>query len=336
MEIQTIISMDTVLNADCIDFCPISPYQHLFVVGTYQYEKKEEESRFGKLYLLKEQDSILTKLDQKEMPGILDIRWCNHKIQEKIILGLVNAEGMFIIYSLDENKMCLNEINKVKVCSDISLYFDWSTRLKINSTPSISVSDSKGFVTLYSCNERDIDEVHKFKAHHYEAWVTTFNYWNPYIIYSGGDDCKFLSFDIRSNQKVFEIDSHTAGVTSIQSCLWKEEVLFSGCYNGDLNIWDSRNLKSPIFNINLEGGVWRLRSEPYHKPLIVASCMHNGFKLLEFDLENKPTVIGNYLEHKSLAYGADWSWVKRENESKYRIGSVSFYDHLMCLWDFNY
>lgn len=46
-----------------------------------------------------------------------------------------------------------------------------------------------------------------------------------------------------------------------------------------------------------------------------------------FLLDDQP-IIAQYTEHKSLAYGSDWS----HGEELGLIASCSFYDHLLHLW----
>lgn len=68
--------------------------------------------------------------------------------------------------------------------------------------------------------------------------------------------------------------------------------------------------------------------------------MHDGFKIVSFDLDSSidqlPTGSGakftrRFDEHKSLAYGADWSYAPSGSRGTI-IGSCSFYDHTLHLW----
>lgn len=345
MEIETKACTNTFYNADCIDFCPIEPYQNLFVVGNYELVNKEENvrisedpvinenksERLGRLYLYSWENEVLKTLQGINMPGILDIRWCTHSVKDKIILGLVNAAGKLIIFSLEDGS-CLKNLCEVVVTSGLALYLDWSTLINPCNSPLITVSDSKGYFYVYSLQDMNLKLLSKTKAHSYEAWITSFNYFNNNVVYTGADDCRFIGHDIRGRNTTFVSREHTAGVTSIQNSLWKDSLLFSGCYNGDLNSWDVRKMKFPVQKTNLGGGVWRLRCEPHQEPLMLASAMHNGFQVLEIDSCDISKTICNYSKHESLAYGADWS--KATGSSNYLVGSVSFYDKLLTLWEF--
>ena len=63
--------------------------------------------------------------------------------------------------------------------------------------------------------------------------------------------------------------------------------------------------------------------------------MHNGFKVLEVDsIKSQGTILAEYNEHESLAYGADWVDCFSESESGesdfggwHTAASCSFYDH---------
>lgn len=76
---------------------------------------------------------------------------------------------------------------------------------------------------------------------------------------------------------------------------------------------------------------------------LLVACMHDGFKVVRFAtsgmqdplfMRNDPTweVIKRFDEHKSLAYGADWSFASSEDAGKTIVGSCSFYDHILHIW----
>jgi diphthamide biosynthesis protein 7 len=68
--------------------------------------------------------------------------------------------------------------------------------------------------------------------------------------------------------------------------------------------------------------------------------MHDGFKVVDFDLDlssgypaagRDAEVTKRFDEHKSLAYGVDWSYAP-SGSSDTIVGSCSFYDHTLHLW----
>ena len=61
MKSQTIFTFDTKLSADSVEWCPHSGCENLLALGTYQVDKKDNESfddsqRHGRLYLIKEEN----------------------------------------------------------------------------------------------------------------------------------------------------------------------------------------------------------------------------------------------------------------------------------------
>lgn len=70
--------------------------------------------------------------------------------------------------------------------------------------------------------------------------------------------------------------------------------------------------------------MWRLK---WHGELVLAACMHRGFVIVKIDGE-EVEVVEEYVQHESLAYGADWyrgegSWV----------ATCSFYDKALHVWE---
>ena len=61
MKSQTIFTFDTKLSADSVEWCPHSGCENLLALGTYQVDKKDNESfddsqRHGRLYMIKEEN----------------------------------------------------------------------------------------------------------------------------------------------------------------------------------------------------------------------------------------------------------------------------------------
>lgn len=67
--------------------------------------------------------------------------------------------------------------------------------------------------------------------------------------------------------------------------------------------------------------------------------MHDGFKIVQFDVggllngnpRSEGEVMKSFNEHKSLAYGADWSFGDNQ-DGQTLIASCSFYDHALHVW----
>lgn len=237
---QTLHVWDTEYSADSVEWCPVAPYQNIFVCGTYQLvqtentevnkqdcdeplikQERSEEStvsnpcnRLGRLYLFAI-DSLkgLCLLQTLEMSAVLDCKWCHCKIYGKILLAIANAVGDVLLYEMQTNEAVLEEhnIKNVKesepyltcslslLCScavaqdvnseTLALSLDWSTgRAKfedVQNNPLISVSDSKGNISLLMLNGLMLEKRECWKAHGFEAWITAFDYWNSSVVYTG-------------------------------------------------------------------------------------------------------------------------------------------------------
>ena len=77
----------------------------------------------------------------------------------------------------------------------------------------------------------------------------------------------------------------------------------------------------------------------------MASCMHAGSRVVRLESPGSSaegssgewafSVLAKFEEHKSMNYGSDVQPVKRGQEGGQRtIVSTSFYDKLMCVWQF--
>ncbi|XP_076293228.1 diphthine methyltransferase [Lasioglossum baleicum] len=350
-------SFDTELSADSVEWCPSDSHKNIFVCGTYQLIKDNElkvdiakTKRFGRIYMFKvDGEGHLTLLQKLEVPAVLDMKWA-HTWRNRILLGVVNSLGYLQIYQMTTNKEKenLELLMEKKVADDeevLALSLDWcSGRWSHDneSNLSIVVSDSKGSLTLFEINENELICINSWHAHEFEAWITAFDYWDTNVIYSGGDDSKFRRFDIRIGTNPTAISKvHEAGVTSLHSNATREHLLASGSYDESLRLWDTRNWKTPVSRTDLGGGVWRLKWDPFARKYLLAACMLGGFRIVDCENTEAPHVIGEYNEHKSLAYGCDWSFLNSAEVPKRAlnketcdvclIGTCSFYDHLLKL-----
>lgn len=75
--------------------------------------------------------------------------------------------------------------------------------------------------------------------------------------------------------------------------------------------------------------------------LLLASCMHAGSRIVKLIREEggddwKFEVLARFEEHRSMNYGSDVQPGGAEEGArrKKRIVSTSFYDKLLCLWEF--
>ncbi|XP_078691350.1 diphthine methyltransferase-like isoform X1 [Branchiostoma floridae x Branchiostoma belcheri] len=370
--------LDTEYSADSVEWCPVPGYQDVMVCGTYQLAQQEAQSsspddpgatcvpqtRLGRLlcYNLLTEDAIcLSEFQRTDLAAILDMKWCHSLLKEYPGLGIADAKGNLNVWTLQSRQdskdddaglsRSLTRQCEVQIVEEgLVLSLDWSTGRQQSSEPAVISSDSQGQLTLCQVppTATGINIVSQWKAHDFEAWICAFNYWEPTTVYSGGDDCKLKGWDTRTpcTHPTFVSKAHDMGVVSIHSNCHQEHRLATGSYDEHVLLWDTRNMRGPVADVHVGGGVWRLKWHHVNKDLLLAACMHNGFHILNLSKltadGDDPSVVASYMEHQSLAYGVDWcrqtiSSAQMSTPSatpgKPLLASCSFYDHSLQLWE---
>ncbi|KAL4240914.1 Diphthine methyltransferase [Mactra antiquata] len=358
-------TIDTLYSADSIEWCPIPGFEDIMLCGTYQLEESKDDAktdgspqvRVGRLYMykLENQSTSTPKLKlctSLDMPGILDIKWSYQTINGRPYFGVVNSVGqikVFVVKNEDMVVMVTEEQLDVVNDDGLGLSLEWNNMLNTSDETSVISSDSKGGIHVHKFCEGCLKEITSWKAHDFEAWIAAYNQWDINTVYTGGDDCRLKGWDLRMDPKspVFTSKRHTMGVCSIQSNPVKEYQLATGSYDENMLLWDSRKMKHPITELNLGGGIWRIKWEPKTADYILTATMYNGFHIVDISNNDDLKICCHFKEHESIAYGADWC---RSSQSKvqssadvseldcesktteYIIGTCSFYDHLCKLW----
>ncbi|XP_026725347.1 diphthine methyltransferase isoform X1 [Trichoplusia ni] len=330
---QNKLRWDTGYSADSVEWCPVEPHRAVLVCGTYQLEKSAEQetnatkqTRLGRIYLftINKDTTELVPIHSVDTSGILDQKWCYHAIQDYPTLAVVTSVGTLQLYRLtNENGSLELKLWLEHVIGDdvLALSVDWSTNKSCEAGEHcLVVSDSAGSVHVLKIAENGLKVIGSWKSHGFEAWIAAFNYWNPDVFYSGGDDCLFKSYDVRVPEISTAVNKrHEAGVTSIRSHVDVEYQLLTGSYDEKVRLWDTRSLKSSVEEIDVNGGVWRLKWHPYRQNIVLAACMYGGFRVLR--VEGQMEILSEYLQHESIAYGADWKF-----ETDALVATCSFYD----------
>ena len=338
-KIQTLQTIDTEYSADSIEWCPHPNFNNFFVCGTYQLEENKNENiavtppckRKGRIYLYKF-DPItesLNELERLETAAILDMKWLNSNGIILPLLATADALGKVKVYQLNEEKLKFLYAYDIDKKSEniLALSLDWH-----HGSNRVLVSDSKGEINLLDwTNESTLTYERNWSAHNFEAWICSFDKWNENRFYTGGDDTFLNSYDVRMDTKILLNKSHMAGVTCLLSHPQQEHILLTGSYDENLRIFDTRSLKQPIGEINLGGGIWRLKSHPLHHNLILTACMYHNFSVVDLADLISPNLVGEYFEHKSICYGADWCLNVDKNENPLYMATCSFYDHKLCV-----
>ncbi|KAJ3187036.1 Diphthine methyltransferase [Gaertneriomyces sp. JEL0708] len=373
MGIQTHARIDTLYSADAVEFCPIGGFHDVVAVGTYQVLKDGSlwapeapettledhnsdpddikstptTSRLGRILMFEVCDSqgavSVKETSRLETGAILDLKWSHHLIGDLPCLGAVDALGQTRLYTLDNSKglqqLAQYSNEKLEV---LSLSLDWSNRLGSNEVD-IVISESDGNVALLSVANGSLTKKTEWHAHGFEAWIAAFDYWRTSTVYTGADDCTMKGWDLRigTSSPIFTSKWHQAGVCSIQSNPHQEHIFASGSYDENVGIWDNRNMRRPLTDFPTGGGVWRLKWHPTAPHTLLAACMHNGFHILHCDTAASTLECRqSYMDHTSLAYGADWSYDKsycqftRDGDLERAVlGTCSFYDHAFHVWE---
>ncbi|KAI1135442.1 hypothetical protein F5Y05DRAFT_394442 [Hypoxylon sp. FL0543] len=193
-----------------------------------------------------------------------------------------------------------------------------------------------------------------------------------FTVFSGGDDsklfattCAYRTDSIDGEDDLIEtpyptalFKGHEAGVTAILPLNLQlaslDSVVITGSYDDHIRVYaiNEQNAlpQRPrlLAERNLEGGVWRLKliklEEDASKSskwtaLILASCMHAGSRILEIKGDTitescEIEIRGRFEEHKSMNYGSDFQPGSEVEGRKVRCLSTSFYDRLLCLWEY--
>jgi diphthine methyl ester acylhydrolase len=140
-----------------------------------------------------------------------------------------------------------------------------------------------------------------------------------------------------------------AGVTCIQSHPNIEHLVAVGSYDNAVRLFDARKPLTPLIQTDVGGGAWRVKWHPSPSRVhdLLVAAMHDGFKIVSFRFRDIGNISGSpssgivenseirkrYDEHRSLAYGGDWSYQTLHDQAgQTLIASASFYDHALHLW----
>lgn len=194
---------------------------------------------------------------------------------------------------------------------------------------------------------------------------------NAFVLFSGGDDSTLRSqtcifrdepgpsptrHTIDVSLPPSRLRGHDAGVTAILPLPLKygsTSLVVTGSYDDHIRLFSisSANIHTPLRAQNLAeshlgGGVWRLKlidldetaTDDYRwRARIFASCMHAGARIVELVENNEGEyrfrTLSRFEEHQSMNYGSDFMPCLTER-NKLSVVSTSFYDKLMCLWEF--
>ncbi|KAL7932414.1 hypothetical protein V8C35DRAFT_307001 [Trichoderma chlorosporum] len=149
---------------------------------------------------------------------------------------------------------------------------------------------------------------------------------------------------------------HDAGVTAILPLSLPTQdggrIVVTGSYDDHLRVFAIHDLHLShgmkrvqlLADANLGGGVWRLKLVDIQtaggstRIRILASCMYAGARLVEIVTGGDGQgwaceVLARFEEHKSMNYASD-ILASPVADGRARVVSTSFYDKLLCLWEY--
>ncbi|KLO14448.1 WD40 repeat-like protein [Schizopora paradoxa] len=352
------MKLDTTWPADSVEFCPHPKASNIVVCGTYflcdthpevpssdvdgePAVSSSPQRRRGKCIVLDVSNSSTQPQikEELEFSAVPDMKWSYHHTEKETHLAIAESEGRIVVarWNIDSSRMEILQRIESSDPGTLCLSLDWSNRVNKEIGRLItSRSDGSVQVLQYS-DSGDLVPQDAWHAHDFESWIAAWDYWDTNVCYSGGDDLALKGWDIRasSKQPTFINKRFGGGVTTIQSNPHYENVLAVGSYDESVRVFDTRNLRSPISETPVGGGVWRVKWHPSssRRTDLLTACMHDGFKVVHFsdDWASSDT-IKHFEEHTSLAYGVDWYHGALDNDGRTLVASCSFYDHVLHTW----
>lgn len=235
-----------------------------------------------------------------ECPAILDLRW-NRDVQRPILIT-ADAQGNLTTYQLINHSQhqlepdlpprleLIQSLPLARSSGILSLSLDVSDQKFRTSNPKVVSSLSNGEIVLLDLHQSptmttqpDLLELDRWLGHEFEPWCCGFDYWQPAHILTGGDDCQLKMWDSRHSfaQPVMINKQFEGGVTAVRSHHLKEHIFAVGSYDSGLRIFDKRNIRRPLINKSVGGGIWRLKWHEVEAEKLLLATMHDGFKVVE-------------------------------------------------------
>ena len=310
-----------------------------------------------------------------DVPGILDMKFNPELVGNHHVLAAALSDGTLTMLPLDLSDLTVNvwknsERLLIDSESTICLSVDWSNQMNPDPNPLIAVSLSNGEMSVCGHRDGSLCTLHKWKAHTLpyvntpaEVWITSFDPNDNNCVFSGGDDGLLKQWDLRMvNEFASPVSVNRdaeAGVTSMCWNKYRSEYMTVGSYDGHVRLYDKRAMRHAVQDMDVENnaGIWRIkykhncnyyldRANGTHwnntstQNELLLAAMRAGFLVVDLDDINGSgfTKKVEYLKQggEALAYGVDYIYVDAEDKKEGFVGSCSFYNHLMHVWDYHY
>lgn len=335
MQTKRHASLDTGLGADSITLLDDITKQddtssQRAIIGTYALQEDTNAAvREGQLLQVRAArngESCTLELETvvRGLPGVLDVGM-DHTEQ---LLYVACAEDGLFAFDASQGAVCKRRKVREGNCDErIVLAVDVDRDEEGEGSCLVGESDSEGGIALHRIGERGWEKVERWDAHKEEAWSVSVDA-SGRGVYSGGDDGSLVCNGIGEGERFRLRDAHAGvGVTCVRrEGEWR---LWSGGYDDTVRIWDIRAMRRSVMELEVGGGVWRIRVHPKDPEFVLSAAMYDGFKVLR--RRENLEVVAEYRGHDSLAYGA--SWVPGlDQEGEFVALTGSFYDHSLQLW----
>ncbi|UNI17363.1 Methylated diphthine methylhydrolase [Purpureocillium takamizusanense] len=318
---------------------------------------------------------ISMKLQTTLQPSaLLDIRFHPDTVGHQDILAAVSSTGTLAIFRFDPARDAQEPLQHVATsrCADLDdgtlfLQCAWHPSL----TNAIAVTTSSGLARLLylDCDWKIKGQTDLDIPNSLEAWSIAFSPTagqgrQAVTAYCGGDDSmlRYTSYALGDEGRPQGYEAlfppvtikgqHDAGVTAILPLpIFTEDggrVVVTGSYDDSMRVFSIHDLDASygmkrahlLMETNVGGGVWRLNLvdiKPSRTIRVLASCMHAGARLLEITSDCSSwgcRVLARFEEHESMNYASHFVPLPGSKDGL-RCVSTSFYDKLLCLWEYH-
>eukprot|EP00923_Selenidium_pygospionis_P036205 GHVN01063523.1.p2 GENE.GHVN01063523.1~~GHVN01063523.1.p2 ORF type:complete len:296 (-),score=43.31 GHVN01063523.1:3105-3992(-) len=252
--------MDIGMQPDAL--CVSGEKKGFICVGSYEMMRIDGvETRTGAIGVY---DVALNKIDVIKQNAVLDIKMVGDMLlsaqsESSVGLHLIKEDGCLV----EKRVFSYREDNPGALCLSASCFGD-----------SVFSSRSDGSVLCVDGFFDGREETKAWRAHEYEAWCCHAE--KEGILYTAGNDCLAKMWDVRERLgAVIASFAHPSGVCSVFS----DEMVYTGCYDGTLRMWDKRKTAEPVGKYKKGGGIWRIQRNGENRLLL--ACVSDGCDLFD-------------------------------------------------------